>query len=124
MEDVPHAIEVDTPPPPLPPREDIDIEDGRAASCHSIESHSMGDTEPEGGSGYVCRTSFKREVFIRYIFQVLSLKVISFLHLVLRKKKKIFSNTIVPFRSDDPEYQKGVGPMDSDSAYCSESQVR
>ena len=63
-----HAIEVDTPPPPLPPREDIDIEDGKAASCHSIEGHSMDDTEPKGGSGYVCRTSFKREVFIRYIF--------------------------------------------------------
>ena len=68
MEDVPDAIEVDTPPPPLPPCEDIGIEDGRVASCHSIEGHSIDDTKPEGGSGYVCRTSFKREVFIRYKF--------------------------------------------------------
>ena len=82
MEDVSRAIEVDTPPPPLPPREDIGIEDGRAASCHSIDRHSIGDTEPEGGSGYVCRTSFKREVFIRYMFQVFSLGVISLLYLV------------------------------------------
>ena len=76
------AIEVDTPPPPLPPREDVGIEDGRAASCYSIEGHSMGNTEPEEGSGYVCRTSFEREVFIRYIFQVFSLEVISLLYSV------------------------------------------
>ena len=44
------------------------FKDGRATSCHSIESHSIDNIELEGGSGYVCRTSFKREVFIRYKF--------------------------------------------------------
>ena len=64
MEDVSHAIEDDVP-PPLPPRENVNVHTESNVSRHSSVSQMLDDTQAESGSGYVYETSFERKVFIR-----------------------------------------------------------
>ena len=64
MEDVSYAIESDIP-PPVPPR-DASVHDIEGtASGHSIEEQPQDGVHAESTSGYSCRTSFGREVFVR-----------------------------------------------------------
>ena len=64
MEGVSHTIESDIP-PPVPPRDATVHDIESTASCHSTEEQPHDGVHAESTSGYICRTSFDREVFIR-----------------------------------------------------------
>ena len=64
MEDVPHAIESNIP-PPVPPRDATAPDSEGTVSCHTIDEQPQDGVHGESTSGYLCRTSFDRVVFIR-----------------------------------------------------------
>ena len=81
MEDV-TGVFVDEDCPPLPIRCNTGVSDGSGASCKTIEGRDFEDSighdsscnisvgskdnvVPGTSSGYICHSSFKREVFIR-----------------------------------------------------------